>query len=174
MVLARKLAHELEALGLVDVVLRDSAILTATLPANVDHAVPVVSFFAHLDTSAEQPADTRAQIIGYQGGDITLNAEHNIVLRAAEFPELDNYIGQEIITTDGTSLLGADDKAAIAAIIDALQYLQENPSIPMRSKVCAAVRHLMWQRSVPTLATHLTVVVSANLSAKTGTLATQY
>lgn len=130
MVLARKLAHELEALGLVDVVLRDSAILTATLPANVDHAVPVVSFFAHLDTSAEQPADTRAQIIGYQGGDITLNAERDIVLRAAEFPELDNYIGQEIITTDGTSLLGADDKAAIAAIMDALQYLQENPSIP--------------------------------------------
>lgn len=130
MVLARKLAHELEELGLVDVVLRDSTILTATLPTNVDHPVPVVSFFAHLDTSAEQPTDTKAQITNYQGGDITLNPELGIVLKAAEFPELSSYIGQDIITTDGTSLLGADDKAGIAAIIDALQYLQENPDIP--------------------------------------------
>ena len=130
MVLAQKLVHELEELGLVDVVLRENAILTATLPANVNYAVPVVSFFAHLDTSAEQPADTRAKITNYQGGDITLNTELNIVLKAAEFPELENYIGQEVITTDGTSLLGADDKAGIAAIIDALKYLQENPAIP--------------------------------------------
>lgn len=130
MVLAQKLVHELEELGLADVVLRDNAILTATLPANVNYTVPVVSFFAHLDTSAEQSADTRAKITNYLGGDIILNTELNIVLKAADFPELEDYVGQEIITSDGTSLLGADDKAGIAAIINALKYLYENPAIP--------------------------------------------
>ncbi|MGL4269998.1 MAG: peptidase T [Plesiomonas sp.] len=130
LVLAKKLGAELEALGLVDVVVRDTAIVTATLPSNVDYPLPTVAFFGHLDTSAELTTDTRAQIVSYSGGDICLNAEQDIHLRQAEFPELANYVGQEIIVTDGTSLLGADDKAALAAIMDALQFLQANPHIP--------------------------------------------
>ncbi|CAM3600002.1 peptidase T [Parendozoicomonas haliclonae] len=129
MELARFVARELEELGLVDIKVRDNAILTATLPANVDYDVPVVSFFGHLDTSAELKTDTNAQITRYEGGDIVLNKELEVILRASEFPEIENYIGQDIIHTDGTSLLGADDKAAIAAILDAILFLKNNPEI---------------------------------------------
>ncbi len=130
LVLAKKLGAELEALGLIDVVVRDTAIVTATLPSNVAYPLPTVAFFGHLDTSAELNTDTHAQVVNYQGGDICLNAELDIHLRQSEFPELANYQGQDIIVTDGTSLLGADDKAALAAIMDALQFLQANPDIP--------------------------------------------
>ncbi|MFK0572553.1 peptidase T [Endozoicomonas sp.] len=129
MVLAQLLARELEALGLEEVILRDSAILTATLPANSRKTCPVVSFFAHLDTSAEQTGDTHARIVRYSEGDICLNPELGITLKASEFPDITQYQGQEIIVTDGTSLLGADDKAAIAAIMNALQTLKNNPDI---------------------------------------------
>ena len=125
--LAQLLAQELEELGLEDIILADNAILTASLPANTDKPIPTVSFFAHLDTSAEQTADTKAQIVRYNGGDICLNPALNIVLKKSDFPEIEQYHGQEIIVTDGTSLLGADDKAAIAAIIQALQALEETP-----------------------------------------------
>ncbi|MEZ9523722.1 peptidase T [Enterovibrio norvegicus] len=131
-VLAQLIAKELEALGMEDIVLRDTAILTATLPSNVPasaKAIPTVSFFAHLDTSAEQSNDTQAQVVPYNGGDICLNAELGIILKQAEFPELVQYVGDDIIVTDGTSLLGADDKAAIAAIMHALQTLKANPDI---------------------------------------------
>ncbi|EEY38309.1 peptidase T [Vibrio mimicus] len=127
MVLARQLARELEQLGLVDVQVADTAIVTATLPANIEHDVPTVAFFAHLDTSAEQSNDTRAQIKLHDQDAICLNEELGIYLRESEFPDLAAYRGQQIIVTDGTSLLGADDKAAIAAIMDALQYFQANP-----------------------------------------------
>lgn len=135
MVLAQLLAKELTALGMEDVVLRDTAILTATLPANIETSeeskpIPTVSFFAHLDTSAEQSNDTKAHIVNYQGGDICLNSGSNVFLKESEFPELVGYIGDDIIVTDGTSLLGADDKAAIAAIMNALQVLKANPDIP--------------------------------------------
>ncbi|TKF33975.1 peptidase T [Enterovibrio norvegicus] len=132
MVLAQLIAKELEALDMKDIVLRDTAILTATLPSNVPasvQAIPTVSFFAHLDTSAEQSNDTKAQVVPYNGGDICLNTEQGITLKEAEFPELANYVGDDIIVTDGTSLLGADDKAAIAAIMHALQTLKANPDI---------------------------------------------
>ncbi|MCW8331236.1 peptidase T [Photobacterium sp. SDRW27] len=129
MELAQLLAAELESLGMEDIVLRDTAILTATLPANTDKAIPTVSFFAHLDTSAEQTNDTNAQVITYLGGDISLNPALDIVLKEAEFPEISAYKHQDIIVTDGTSLLGADDKAAIAAIMHALQVLKMNPEI---------------------------------------------
>lgn len=128
-VLAERLVTELMALGLDDIRMGEDAIVTATLPANSDQDVPVVSFFAHLDTSAEQTADTRAQIKPYRGGDLCLNPALNIYLRESEFPELKNYVGDELIVTDGTSLLGADDKAAIAAIMDALQHLISHPEI---------------------------------------------
>jgi len=129
MVLATQLVQELETLGLVDINLRDTAILTATLPANCDEAIPTVSFFAHLDTSAEQPADTKAHIVHYNGQDICLNSELSLYLTNREFPELSQYHEQDIIVTDGSSLLGADDKAAIAAIMDALQHLISHPEI---------------------------------------------
>lgn len=128
--LARTLTEQLHELGLTDVTLHDNAIVTATLPANVSTPLPCVAFFAHLDTSSEYTTDTHAQIVDYQGGDICLNAEKNIYLKQAEFPELARYQGDRIIVTDGTSLLGADNKAAIAAIMDALQYLINNPEIP--------------------------------------------
>ena len=127
--LAQLIKQELEELGLVDILLNDKGILTGTLPANTDKDVPVVSFFAHLDTSAELKTDTHAQIKHYTGGDICLNEELNIVLEESEFPELVNYQGQDIIVTDGTSLLGADDKAAIASILNALKVLKDNPEI---------------------------------------------
>lgn len=130
LVLAKLLGKELKNMGLIDVIVRDTAIVTATLPANTDKAVPIVSFFGHLDTSAEQTADTKAQILPYQGGDLCLNPELNIYLRESEFPELANYIGDDLIVTDGTSLLGADDKAGITAIMHTLQYLTEHPDIP--------------------------------------------
>lgn len=135
MELAQLLVKELTALGMEDIVLRETAILTATLPANIDVAqsttsIPTVSFFAHLDTSAEQANDTHAQMVNYQGGDICLNSALGIILKENEFPELANYVGDDILVTDGTSLLGADDKAAIAAIMNALQMLKANPDIP--------------------------------------------
>ncbi|MFL7012689.1 peptidase T [Enterovibrio norvegicus] len=132
MVLAQLIAKELEALDMKDIVLRETAILTATLPSNVPASaqiIPTVSFFAHLDTSAEQSNDTKAQVVPYNGGDICLNTEQGITLKEAEFPELANYVDDDIIVTDGTSLLGADDKAAIAAIMHALQTLKANPDI---------------------------------------------
>lgn len=129
MVLAKKVAEELIALGMQDVNVSERAIVTATLPANVDYPLPTVAFFGHLDTSAEHTSDTHAQILPYKGGDLCLNAEKNIFLRQSEFPELENYIGDELIVTDGTSLLGADDKAAIASIVNAIQFLIQNPDI---------------------------------------------
>ncbi|KQA15933.1 peptidase T [Vibrio metoecus] len=127
MVLAQQLARELEQLGLIDVQVADTAIVTATLPANIEHEAPTVAFFAHLDTSAEQSNATRAQIKRHEKDAICLNEALGIYLRESEFPELAAYRGQEILVTDGTSLLGADDKAAIAAIMDSLQYFQANP-----------------------------------------------
>lgn len=129
MVLAKQLGEELRSMGLQDVLVRDNAIVTATLPGNTSKKVPVVSFFGHLDTSAEQTADTNAQILLFTGGDLCLNQELNIWLRENDFPELKNYVGDDLIVTDGTSLLGADDKAAVAAIMNALQYLIAHPEL---------------------------------------------
>jgi len=129
MVLAKKVAEELIALGLSDVNVSERAIVTATLPANTDAAVPTVAFFGHLDTSAEHTTDTHAQILPYHGEDLCLNKEKNIFLRKSEFPELANYLGDDIIVTDGTSLLGADDKAAIASVVNAVQFLIQHPEI---------------------------------------------
>lgn len=127
MVLAQLLAKELQALGMTEVNVAETAIVTATLPANIDKDAPVVSFFAHLDTSAEQSADTKAQIKPHYGDAICLNERLGIYLSEKEYPELAQYRGDDIIVTDGTSLLGADDKAAIAAIMDALQHFQSHP-----------------------------------------------
>ena len=129
--LAKVLKSELEALGLVDVSLDEHCYVMATLPANTNKKIPVIGFIAHMDTSPDMSgANIKPQIWkNYDGKDITLNKEKNLVLSIADFPELPNYQGQTLITTDGTTLLGADDKAGIAEIMVALEYLVKHPEI---------------------------------------------
>lgn len=132
MVFAEHLEEELRSLGLCDISLDDNGYLMATLPSNVGKQVPTIGFIAHLDTSPDLSGKhVNPKIVKqYEGGDIVLNEEKNIVLSPREFPELDHYVGQELIVTDGNTLLGADDKAGIAEIITAIQYLKDHPEIP--------------------------------------------
>ncbi|PSU44629.1 peptidase T [Photobacterium frigidiphilum] len=116
-----------EMQGITNIEHRDNGIVTATLPSNCGDELPSVAFFGHLDTSSEHIGDTHAKLVNYQGGYIKLG--HGEVLTIKDNPELNNYIGQEIFVTDGTSLLGADDKAAIAAIMNALEVITSTPSI---------------------------------------------
>jgi tripeptide aminopeptidase len=130
-VLARLLAGELRDLGL-DVEEREHSIVVGTLPSNAtdkNRTIPTVAWVAHLDTSSEYNTDTKAQIVQYEGGDIVLNEQLQVVMRPSDFPELTRYAGDRIIVTDGTSLLGADNKSAIAEIMHAMQTLQSNPGI---------------------------------------------
>lgn len=132
MVFAEHLERELREMGLEDITLDDNGYLMATLPANTKKQdVPTVGFIAHLDTSPDMSGKHVSPRIveNYQGGDITLNADKGIVLSPDEFPELLEYTGQDLIVTDGNTLLGADDKAGIAEIITAVDYLQKHPEI---------------------------------------------
>ncbi len=128
---AQALEKELCELGLSDISLDDNGYLMATLPSNVEREVPTVGFIAHLDTSPDMSGhNVNPRIVeGYDGGDITLNEQENIVLSPSEFPELLHYRGENLIVTDGTTLLGADDKAGVAEIISAVAYLKEHPEI---------------------------------------------
>lgn len=129
--LARLLADEMRGLGL-EVEERDHAIVVGTLAANIadpEGKVPTIAWVAHLDTSTEYNTDTKAHVVDYKGGDIVLNAATGATLRLAEFPELAAYEGDRIVVTDGSSLLGADNKSAIAEIMHAMQVLQHNPAI---------------------------------------------
>ena len=130
-VFAEALVNELEALGLEDISIDEHSYVMATLSANTDsEETPVIGFIAHLDTSPDMSGkDVNPRIVSYQGGDIILNKEDNVVLSPAMFPELNDYVGQELIVTDGKTLLGADDKAGVAAIMGAMQYLKEHPEI---------------------------------------------
>ncbi|NYI49620.1 peptidase T [Macellibacteroides fermentans] len=130
-VFAEALVNELEALGLEDISIDEHSYVMATLPSNTDsEETPVIGFIAHLDTSPDMSGkDVNPRIVSYQGGDIILNKEDNVVLSPAMFPELNDYVGQELIVTDGKTLLGADDKAGVAAIMGAMQYLKEHPEI---------------------------------------------
>ena len=130
--LARLLVEELKGMGLQNVEMDGNAYVMATLPANVDYDVPVVGFIAHMDTSPDFSGEgVNPQIHeNYDGKDIVLNSEQDIVLSTGYFPELLKYKGQTLITTDGTTLLGADDKAGIAEIMEAIQYLIDHPEIP--------------------------------------------
>lgn len=133
MIFAQHLEKELRELGLTEISLDDNGYLMASLPSNVDRAdVPVVGFIAHLDTSPDLTGrHVSPRIVEhYDGGDIVLNAEKGIILSPSEFPELENYVGQDLIVTDGNTLLGADDKAGIAEIITAVDYLIRHPEIP--------------------------------------------
>lgn len=119
----------LEGMGLQDVDLDDNGYLMATLPANTDKPVPVIGFIAHIDTSPDMSGKhVKPRIVKeYDGGVIRLNDEYN--LDPVDFPELKNYVGQDIIVTDGTTLLGADDKAGIAEILTAVAWLQQHPEV---------------------------------------------
>lgn len=128
--LSLMLANELKEIGLQDVLVDENGYLMATLPANTDKDVPVIGFLAHLDTSPDFTAENvNPQVHQYGDGELLLNLEKNIVLSPVDFPFLRNYTGQTIITTDGTTLLGADDKAGIAEIITAMDYLIKHPEI---------------------------------------------
>ena len=131
MVFAEFLKKELEDLGLSEISLDNYGYLMATLPANTDKKMPTVGFIAHLDTSPDMSGkNVKPRIVrNYDGSVITLNPQENILLSPEEFPELLNYIGEDLIVTDGTTLLGADDKAGIAEIVSAIEYLKNHPEI---------------------------------------------
>lgn len=130
--LARLLRDELTDMGLANVKCDDNGYVSAVLPANVDYPVPAIGFIAHMDTAPDASgANVKPQVIdNYDGEAIVLNAELGIHLSPVEFPKLKSYLGKTLITTDGTTLLGADNKAGIAAIMTAVSHLQENPAIP--------------------------------------------
>ncbi len=131
MFFAEHLKTELEQLGLEEISLDENGYLMATLPANGAPDAPVVGFIAHLDTSPDLSGrHVSPRIVEkYDGGDIVLNPTSGIVLSPTEFPELSHYVGQDLIVTDGNTLLGADDKAGIAEIISAVDYLKQHPEI---------------------------------------------
>ncbi len=131
-VMAKQLAEELKTLGLEDAAADDRGYVMATLPANTDRALPVIGFIAHMDTSPDASGtNIRARIHKeYDGGDLLLDGEKNIVMRVDEFPDLRKYTGQTLITSGGNTLLGADNKAGVAAIMTALECLAGNPGIP--------------------------------------------
>ena len=129
--LANKLVEELKTIGLEDVTIDDKAYIMATLPGNVEHEVPTIGFVSHFDTSPDfSGANVKPQIVpNYDGKDIILNAKKNIILSPNYFKDLLQYKGQTLITTDGTTLLGADDKAGITEIVSAMEYLVQHPEI---------------------------------------------
>jgi tripeptide aminopeptidase len=130
MVLAKQIVRELENIGLEDITLDEHAYVMATLPSNTTKQVPTIGFIAHLDTSPDLSGkNVSPRVIHYSGGDILLNAEANIVLSPTMFPELNLYVGQDLVVTDGKTLLGADDKAGVAAIVSAMAYLKSHPEI---------------------------------------------
>jgi len=131
MTFARTLEEELRAMGLEDISLDANGYLFATLPANITRQVPTIGFIAHLDTSPDMSGkDVNPRIEkNYQGGDIVLDAAGEFVLSPSQFPELLDHVGEDLIVTDGHTLLGADDKAGIAEIISAVEYLQQHPEI---------------------------------------------
>jgi peptidase T. Metallo peptidase. MEROPS family M20B len=131
MVLAKELAKELEEIGLENVSVDENGYVMGVLPSNIDREVPKVGFVSHMDTSPDfSGKHVKPQILeDYNGMDIVLNKEQNIIMKVSDFPELTKYKGQTLITTDGTTLLGADDKAGIAEIITAVEYLAKNPDI---------------------------------------------
>ena len=133
------LCEEMQAIGLQDVAVDDNGHVMGFLPSNAEREVPAIGFVAHMDTSPVASAKhVTPQIIeNYAGNDIVLNKEKDIVLSTEEFPELKNYVGQTIVTTNGNTLLGADDKAGIAEIMTAMEYLVQHPEVK-HGKLCIA------------------------------------
>jgi tripeptide aminopeptidase len=129
--LANLLIEELKSFGLADAAADEYGYVMATLPSNIEKDIPVIGFLAHMDTSPDMPGvNINPQFVkNYDGSDIVINKEKGLVLSTKEFPELKEYIGNTIITTDGNTLLGADDKAGIAEIMTAVEYLTQHPDI---------------------------------------------
>lgn len=124
------LEKELKDMGLVNVHITKGWFLTATLPSNIQEKVPTVGFISHVDTADFNSIGVNPQVIeNYNGEDIVLNKEKNIVMEVSKFPNLKNYIGKTLVMTDGTTLLGSDDKSGIVAILDAIVHLIKNPDI---------------------------------------------
>lgn len=131
MIFAQYLVEELKSIGLQEVELDKNGYIMATLPANTDKDIPTIGFISHMDTSPDMSGkNVKARIVeNYDGNDILLNEEKVIVLETEKYPEILQYKGQDIIVTDGTTLLGADDKAGIAEIVSAMEYLIAHPEI---------------------------------------------
>lgn len=131
MIFAQQLVKELIAIGLTDAEVDNNGYVMATLPANTDKKLPTIGFIAHMDTSPDMTGhNVQPRIVEkYDGGDIVLCAEENIILKTEDFPEILGYVGNDIIVTNGKTLLGADDKAGIAEIMTAMEYLIANPDI---------------------------------------------
>lgn len=129
--LAYLLVDELKSIGLSNVILSKHCYVTAEIPSNVDHQTPVIGFVAHMDTATDMTGkDVNPRIItGYDGQDIVLDKETNTIIRTSDFPEIKNYLGQDLIVTDGKTILGADNKAGIAEIVTAAEYLIKHPEI---------------------------------------------
>ena len=129
--LSRQLVAEMQAIGIADASLDENGYVMGTIPSNLDHEVPVLGFIAHVDTSPDASGkDIKPQIIrDYDGKDIPLKGVPGLALRVADFPELLDYKGQTLITTDGTTLLGADDKAGVAEIMYVAEYLMKHPEV---------------------------------------------
>lgn len=181
MVFAEYLKSELEALGLEEISLDENGYLFATLPANVNREIPTIGFIAHMDTSPDMSGtNVKPRIVeNYDGKPIVLCAEDNIILSPEQFPELLDHVGEDLIVTDGHTLLGADDKAGIAEIVGAMAYLKEHPEIehgksesaltPMRKsdwvRISSMLRSLAVSGRIP-----WTVVKLANWNSKTSML----
>jgi len=128
--LADILAEEMKEIGLQDISIDENGYVMATLPANILKKVPIIGFLAHLDTSPDNPGENvKPQQVVYTGKDILLNEKESIVLSSQQFPDITTYEGQTLITTDGTTLLGADDKAGVAEIMTAMDHLIKHPEI---------------------------------------------
>lgn len=128
--LAKVIVEDLKELGLEDISLDENCYIMATLPANCTEEIPSIGFIAHMDTAPTYNGKgVNPRIVKYEGGDIVLNKELNIILSPKDFSHMNNYIGQDLIVTDGKTLLGADDKAGIVEIIEAIKYLKEHPEI---------------------------------------------
>ncbi len=132
LILLRLLARELEDVGLSDVTLDENGYLMATIPATVPRDAPTIGFIAHVDTSPEMPGEQVKPVVhrAWDGRDIVLPDDPTAVLRAADYPDLAAQVGHDIVTASGTTLLGADDKAGVAAIVAAAEYLMAHPEIP--------------------------------------------
>lgn len=138
--LAEFLVHELQGLGIENAHMTPEGVVYATIEATPGHEhCPALGFIAHIDTSpdASDSADKKPQVIHYEGGDVLLNKEQNIVFSTQDFPEIEKYAGQDIVFTDGTTLLGADDKAGIAEIIEMASWVMAHPEVP-HAKLCLA------------------------------------
>ena len=135
--LARLLVKELQEMGVEQVELDDNGYVMAFLPSNLDKQVPVIGFVAHIDTAPDiSGANVKPKFVeNYDGKAIVLDETKNVILSPTDFPELERYIGQTLITTDGTTLLGADDKAGVAEIMTAVEYLQDHPEFP-HGRIC--------------------------------------